>query len=273
MDRLGRQVPVLHQSLPRRGRPRIQFVRFKPAGEGLTIYLVLTVELVGPAAPDTGLLVNVSDIDRAVRRFAVPVFAEQVRAHLAAAPHVGVPLLDVLAWSRAAPGQIRVRSGGLTDFELESFGNWPWTRKSRGVMYFSEKFEFAATHKLWNDGFSDEQNVETFGKCANPSGHGHNYLVEVTIRPPPPRRPVHRRIRAVWTAPDATGGQNPNLDVPAFQRDPTVENIAVFAWERLAGRFDVAALLRHRLGNRPHLLLLLWSAITFEISCISPAGR
>ena len=48
------------------------------------------------------------------------------------------------------------------------------------MYYFSEKFEFAATHTLWNEKLSEEENFDAFGKCANPAGHGHNYIVEVT---------------------------------------------------------------------------------------------
>ena len=35
-------------------------------------------------------------------------------------------------------------------------------------VYFGEKFEFAAMHKLWNKNFTEEENLKTFGKCANP---------------------------------------------------------------------------------------------------------
>ena len=128
--------------------------------------------------------------------------------------------------------------------------------KEPGMVYFSEKFEFAATHKLWNDGFSDEQNLETFGKCANPSGHGHNYLVEVTIRMPAELlpdaaqtpNPAPMRIGRFEQIVDARLMQlldhkNLNLDVPAFrERTPTVENLALFAWQCLAGQFDPAQL-------------------------------
>jgi 6-pyruvoyltetrahydropterin/6-carboxytetrahydropterin synthase len=114
------------------------------------------------------------------------------------------------------------------------------------MAYFSEKFEFAATHKLWNDRFSDEQNREIFGKCANPSGHGHNYLVEVTVKTPADAEPL--KIGQFERVVDSRLMQlldhkNLNVDVPEFgNRIATVENLAVFAWERLAGQFDPAQL-------------------------------
>ena len=41
--------------------------------------------------------------------------------------------------------------------------------------------QFAASHRLYNAAWSDERNAEVFGKCNNPAGHGHNYVLEVTV--------------------------------------------------------------------------------------------
>lgn len=42
-------------------------------------------------------------------------------------------------------------------------------------------YRFPAAHVLARDDFSAERNERTYGKCANPGGHGHNYAVEVTV--------------------------------------------------------------------------------------------
>jgi 6-pyruvoyltetrahydropterin/6-carboxytetrahydropterin synthase len=114
--------------------------------------------------------------------------------------------------------------------------------KVSNVMYFSEKFEFAATHKLWNDAFSEQRNFEIFGKCANPTGHGHNYIVEVTVAAPAdgPALKVGEFEQTIDShLMQLVDHKNLNLDVPEFQqRIATVENLAIFAWERLDGRFD-----------------------------------
>ncbi len=105
----------------------------------------------------------------------------------------------------------------------------------------SEKFEFAAMHTLWNDKFDRQHNFELFGKCANPTGHGHNYVIEVTVK------------AAVEDGDFCVGKfekivddefiqlvdhKNLNVDVAEFDgRNPTVENIAAFAWEKLTGKF------------------------------------
>lgn len=47
--------------------------------------------------------------------------------------------------------------------------------------YLSRRYRFSASHRLHFEGYSAEQNREVFGKCNNPHGHGHNYVVEATF--------------------------------------------------------------------------------------------
>ncbi|OHB55785.1 MAG: hypothetical protein A2173_05825 [Planctomycetes bacterium RBG_13_44_8b] len=115
------------------------------------------------------------------------------------------------------------------------------------MLYFSEKFEFAASHTLWNDKLSDRENEKIFGKCANRTGHGHNYIVEVTIKksrlapgPVPGVKNIiagdfenivnNHFIRLV-------DHKNLNTDVEHFKKaNPTVENIAEFAFKSLSDK-------------------------------------
>jgi 6-pyruvoyltetrahydropterin/6-carboxytetrahydropterin synthase len=46
----------------------------------------------------------------------------------------------------------------------------------------SRRYVFFASHRLHSVALTEEQNRETFGKCNNPHGHGHNYEVELTVR-------------------------------------------------------------------------------------------
>ena len=39
----------------------------------------------------------------------------------------------------------------------------------------------SASHRLNSEAYSEQKNREVYGKCANPHGHGHNYVVEVTV--------------------------------------------------------------------------------------------
>ena len=57
------------------------------------------------------------------------------------------------------------------------------------MVYLTRKIEFSASHLYHNSAFSADENRRIFGKCNNPNGHGHNYVLEVTVGvrliPPP----------------------------------------------------------------------------------------
>ncbi len=48
----------------------------------------------------------------------------------------------------------------------------------------TRRYKFAASHRLHSPAFSEEENTRLYGKCSNPYGHGHNYVLEVTIAGP-----------------------------------------------------------------------------------------
>jgi 6-pyruvoyltetrahydropterin/6-carboxytetrahydropterin synthase len=48
----------------------------------------------------------------------------------------------------------------------------------------TKRYRFAASHRLHSPKLSEEENARTYGKCNNPLGHGHNYIVEVTLTGP-----------------------------------------------------------------------------------------
>ena len=47
--------------------------------------------------------------------------------------------------------------------------------------YLTRRYMFSASHRLHNEAMSEEENLATYGKCNNPYGHGHNYMLEVTV--------------------------------------------------------------------------------------------
>ena len=47
--------------------------------------------------------------------------------------------------------------------------------------YLNRRYRFSASHRLHSDDMSDAENRATYGKCNNPHGHGHNYVLEVTV--------------------------------------------------------------------------------------------
>ena len=50
------------------------------------------------------------------------------------------------------------------------------------MIYITRRERFNAAHKLFRPEWSDEQNLEVFGKCSNPNWHGHNYELFVTVK-------------------------------------------------------------------------------------------
>lgn len=51
-------------------------------------------------------------------------------------------------------------------------------------VHLTRRYLFSASHRLHSAALSDAANRETFGKCNNPQGHGHNYFLEVTVSGP-----------------------------------------------------------------------------------------
>lgn len=50
------------------------------------------------------------------------------------------------------------------------------------MIYITRRERFNAAHRLFKPEYSDEQNLEVFGKCSNPNWHGHNYTLFVTVK-------------------------------------------------------------------------------------------
>lgn len=50
------------------------------------------------------------------------------------------------------------------------------------ILYLTRRERFSAAHRMYNPDWTDEQNLEVFGKCSNPNWHGHDYILYVTVR-------------------------------------------------------------------------------------------
>ncbi|MGD0697167.1 MAG: 6-carboxytetrahydropterin synthase [Terriglobia bacterium] len=49
------------------------------------------------------------------------------------------------------------------------------------MVYLTRRYRFSASHRLHNDNLTPEDNTRLYGKCDNAFGHGHNYVLEVTV--------------------------------------------------------------------------------------------
>lgn len=218
----------------------------KPTGpEGLSIYLALWVNLSSELNPDTGFVVNVTEIDKAVRKVAIPVISENVSADYG---NGYVPTLErlgnilQLCWKAVAAEFVEMQVKKLL-LKLNPYRSLSIESEDSEMLYYSEKFEFSAMHQLWNDKFDNVENDRMFGKCANPSGHGHNYILEVKVTHPEGVADSNwilnyqKTVKELFV--DIVDHKNLNIDVSGFEpQNPTVENLARFAWEKLAEKFN-----------------------------------
>jgi 6-pyruvoyltetrahydropterin/6-carboxytetrahydropterin synthase len=104
---------------------------------------------------------------------------------------------------------------------------------------------FNAAHRLFRKDWSDEKNLEVFGKCSHHNYHGHNYAIEVWVEGPIDpetgyvidlkilKELIHSEVK------ERFDHRNLNLDCPEFtELNPTTENIAKVIWELLRKKLD-----------------------------------
>lgn len=114
----------------------------------------------------------------------------------------------------------------------------------------TRRYKFAAMHRLHSDQLSEADNWKAFGKCNNPNGHGHNYVVLVTVKGSIQERTgsaadvealdrtVHETVVARFDHRDLNGD-------PAFaDKTTTGENLAVLIWDLLVDRIPGARLVK-----------------------------
>lgn len=107
--------------------------------------------------------------------------------------------------------------------------------------YVSRTEHFSAAHRLHSPHLSDQENLQTYGKCNHPGGHGHNYVLEIVVSGPiDPRTGMIANIDQLkkWIKAavlDHVDHRNLDKDIRFFRSRPsTTENLALFAWLRLS---------------------------------------
>ena len=117
----------------------------------------------------------------------------------------------------------------------------------------TKRIEFCASHRYHNPKWDDEKNRQIFGPCNNENSHGHNYMLEVTLRGE--IDPVTGMIINLYDLKKTLteilkefDHKYLNLDTPYFtERIPTTENLALTLWDILGKHPDIPALDRIRL--------------------------
>ena len=122
------------------------------------------------------------------------------------------------------------------------------------MVYVTRRATFSASHRLYNASLSEERNRELFDKCANPHGHGHNYVMEVTVAGEPGYESGYvidlKRLKRILMEEilDKVDHRDLNQDVD-FLRGiiPTAENIVKAFWKVLESKITEGKLYSIRL--------------------------
>ncbi len=108
------------------------------------------------------------------------------------------------------------------------------------MMYITRRERFNAAHRLFRPEWSDEKNLEVFGKCSNPNWHGHNYTLYITVK-----SEVNQKTGFVINLKDLSrilktkiidkvDHKNLNIEVDFLQgKIVSTENIAMAIWDEL----------------------------------------
>ena len=119
--------------------------------------------------------------------------------------------------------------------------------------YLTRRYRFSAAHRLHSDSLSDAENRQVYGKCNNPYGHGHNYVLEVTVSGPVDAGTgmvcnlveldglVHQEVLSRYEL------QNLNMLPDFAARVPTTENLCISVYDILRQRLSCAHLERVKL--------------------------
>jgi 6-pyruvoyltetrahydropterin/6-carboxytetrahydropterin synthase len=113
------------------------------------------------------------------------------------------------------------------------------------MIYVTRRAVFSASHRLYNENFTDEQNEAIFDKCNNKNGHGHNYVMEVMvageINPDTGYVIDLKKLKRIIkeNVLSKVDHKNLNTDVDFLKGViPTAENIATGIWNELADKID-----------------------------------
>ena len=122
----------------------------------------------------------------------------------------------------------------------------------------TRRLHFSAAHRVHNPALSDEENRRTFGKCNNPNWHGHNYILDVSVKGALDERTGYvidlTRVKEIVTQHviDKVDHRNLNLEVDFLKNViPTTENVVVSFWRVLQPALEPATLVK----------LVLWETV------------
>lgn len=216
---------------------------------------LLDVEVEGAVDKATGIVVNIKEIDHIVRQRVLQHVDNRLLngpdGPLAQRPATGEALL---AFIRSSLTSFLPSAVTLTALRLETtpldIQEWRAAKsdlragqsgqRSAGETLVTHVYEFSASHRLHSDALTESENQDLFGKCNYPNGHGHNYVLEVTVGGPVD--PVSARVIDPQVLDDIVNREvverydhrHLNLDIPEFSGTiPSSEIVTRMIWDRL----------------------------------------
>ena len=212
--------------------------------QGLGRHYELDVACVGDIDATTSYLIDIKTVDKAVRDKALPIIQ---RACLSQTTNAQEVLTEVIVALWAPLGlkleSVRWRLSPYYSLEMTASSEIKAPVFSVTNALLRQRFDFAAAHRLHLPSLSPEQNRALFGKCNNPTGHGHNYQFEPCVEVPTGTTPAFtlqdlERL-SQSTIIERFDHKHLNLDTAEFDLarggvNPTVENIARVFYDLLA---------------------------------------
>lgn len=212
----------------------------KPSMSGFGRFYELQLSIKGQPDPQTGYLLGIQEIDKIVRDHLLPTIADRVVTDPTSHPALLFPSIwDTV--SNLINHTLHAIRWDLTPYH--SIEMTDSTTSSQAVL-IRQRFDFAAAHRLDSPTMSETENARYFGKCNNPSGHGHNYQIEPCVRIPVDllksssfQLQIQQAVNSILL--DHLDHKFLNIDCPWFDQSrdgviPSIENIARVCYEKLA---------------------------------------
>lgn len=208
---------------------------------------ILDVAVSGPVDPQNGMVVNIKTIDDRLKSYVLSTFDQRsINDEVPGMENLAPNLENLLFWldsTLSKPGVLpeEVSLDHLRLYEMPTL--WADLDRTNKMLTLTRTYEFAASHRLHAPALSHDENLRLFGKCNNPNGHGHNYVLEVTVsgQQDPQTgfitsleeldKAVHQEVV------DRYDHRNLNEDIPEFANRPTTsEIVALEIFARLDGK-------------------------------------
>jgi 6-pyruvoyltetrahydropterin/6-carboxytetrahydropterin synthase len=219
-----------------------------PITNRIAPHLVLSAIVEGTPDPETGYLCNVTLIDKALRSF-VSESLVQSMASVALAQLPSAEQIVRQALLALSPQTFETASLCSVTLHLSPYLSYTIDTRVPEMIQLTHQFEFSAAHRLHCDSMSADENLATFGKCNNPAGHGHNYVVEVSVAGDISGSAENDSVIELGKLAeivnrnviDPLDHKNLNEDIAHFANvNPSVENICVAVYDWLKADIESA---------------------------------